>query len=526
MEGIRVKKYFFHISVGLLILVIAGYFIWTKYGTGSKVEPVYVLPFLIALLVASFVFLVLWIRENTSTRVFAYGSNTVVMVVALIAVLFIINYISDRHNYRKDFTSNRRFSLSDQTEKIMKGLEQNITILGFYQDGDTNSRESFKDLVEEYIQLSSRINYKLIDPIKNPNKAMEYGIKQLNTVIVEVSPQKREKLTGKLSEQALTNAIMKLARKGTNKVVYFLKGHKELDINQDLSKVRDAMEKETYEVRELLLFKDLTIPQDCSILVIAGPLTMPEKKELEVIDTYLRGGGKLMVMVDPMKTGLEDFLGNWGVIVENDLILDFVGPQLVGTDPSMPLSADYPDHEITKDMKGMITIYPVARSVSPVSTPKESDITTTTIIQSLPQSWSYRGKIDFGKEMSPDQTRDKEGPVSMGVAVTMPLEKKEPEEPFKPTEEKKGKEIRLVVVGNSSFIDNKYLAFQGNSDMFLNIMNWLSQEEDLISIRPKDPEMHSLDLKPQQSLMIALFALIVFPLLLKITGISVWLHRR
>jgi ABC-type uncharacterized transport system involved in gliding motility auxiliary subunit len=410
----------------------------------------------------------------------------------------------------------------------MKGLNQNIMILAFYQDGDTGAREQFRDLMEEYMYLSSKINYKIIDPVKNPNKALEYGVKQLNTVILEVSPDKREKLNEKISEQSLTNAILKLTKSGSNKAVYFLKGHTKGN-SDDFSSVKDALKKETYEVKDLMLLQEALVPPDCNILIIPGPDTELEKLELEAINKYLKGGGKIMVMVDPMKPGLTEFLSRWNVKVENDLVLDVsgIGQQLFGTDTSMPLSVDYPDNEITKDMKGMATIYPLARSVSVISneSPQQGS-SADVIINSLPQSWSYRGKLDNKTNMKPDPSRDVKGPVSMGVAVKIPLEE-EKKDATPPDQEKKPvKEARIVVVGNSSFASNKYLSFQGNSDMFLNMINWLGQQEDLISIRPKNPEMHQLDLTGKQSILIALATLVVFPLLVIITGISVKVHGR
>ncbi len=523
MEGIIVKKNCLLISIILLVLVIAGYFVWTTYY--STVEPVYIVPFFCVLLIASLVLLVLWIKQNTSARIFAHGTNTVVMVIALIGVLTLINYISSKHSYRKDFTLNKTFSLSDQTEKILKGLNQNIMIYAFYQDGDSGSREQFKDLMEEYMHVSSKINYKIIDPVKNPNKAIEYGIKQLNTVILEVSPDKREKLNDKASEQSLTNAILKLTKSGSNKVVYFLKGHTKGN-SDDFSLVKEALKKETYEVKDLMLLQDQLIPADCNIIIIPGADTALEKPELDAINGYLKNGGKLMVMVDPMKPDLADFLSQWNVKVENDLVLDVsgIGQQIFGTSASMPLSVDYPEHEITKDMKGMATIYPLARSVSVI--PKQG-ISADVIINSLPQSWSYRGKLDNITDVKPDPSRDVKGPISMGVAVKISVEEEKKDVSTPPQEDKKPlKEIRIVVVGNSSFVSNKYLSFQGNSDMFLNMINWLGQQEDLISIRPKNPEMHQLDLTGKQSILIALATLVVFPLLVIITGISVKVHGR
>ncbi|MEQ8221881.1 MAG: Gldg family protein, partial [Candidatus Eremiobacterota bacterium] len=246
------KKNYLPISIILLVMVIAGYFVWTTYY--STVEPVYIVPVFFVFLIASLVFLVMWIKQNTSARIFAHGTNTVIMVIALIGILALVNYISSKHSYRKDFTLNKTFSLSDQTEKILKGLNQNIMIYAFYQDGDNSSREQFKDLMEEYMHLSSKVNYKMIDPVKNPNKAIEYGVKQLNTVILEVSPDKREKVNEKVSEQVLTNAILKLTKSGSNKVVYFLKGHTKGNAD-DFSAVKDALKKETYEVKDLMLLQ-------------------------------------------------------------------------------------------------------------------------------------------------------------------------------------------------------------------------------------------------------------------------------
>jgi len=591
------KKHSIYISALLLLVSIIVYFVWKHYST--ETETVYILPVILTLLVASLVFLVIWTKAVTSARVFAYGINTVVMVFGVIVILILINFISYRQNYRKDFTEDQRFSISDQTQKVLKKLSESITITAFYQEGDMASRSKLEDLMEEYTHIRPDIKYEFIDPVKKPNEAMQYGIKQDGIVILEFSGggwvkitkptvekvgevidvvrleplidqefsreelrdkllglnfskeeaeliltcalsgnDKREKLSGEITEEALTNAIMKLLQE-EEVSLYFLQGHNELSLEGDLSSIKEELTKEGYNVKELILLKDLHIPPDCKLLIIPGPEKELLEPEIEVINEYLKKGGKLMVMVDPLKASLKDFLMSWNVEVVDDIILDFSGiGQLFELNEVVPIGIEYPPHPVTEQMTNVATGFPLARSVSPVQggNPSYPDITVQPLVNTVPErSYSYRGSLDMDSlaKLEIDPSRDVEGPVSLALAITAPIKEEEqnkeeePFDPMKPPEEDKAKnEVRMIVIGNSTFVCNKFLAFQGNSDLFLNMTNWLTEQEDLISIRPKDPKMYTIDLSPQRSLLIFLITIIMFPLLLIITGVTVWLYRR
>ena len=589
MEGIKLKKHFIYISLILIVVALFVYFGWTGYSPDT--EAVYVIPFIIALLIASLVFLVLWTKHVTSTRVFTYGLNTIVMVMGVIGILILINFISYRQNYREDFTENQKFSLSDQTDKVLAKLDRELNIIAFYQDGDTASRTRLEDLMEEYTHLTDNIKYEFVDPVRNPNEAMQYGVKQLGVVVLEFpgggwykittgtleklpeglditglmplvgqelskdeltkklnegnfsseeiqlilacamkGNNKREKLSGELTEEGLTNAIMNLLQ-DQRKVVYFLSGHNEASLSDSLTVIKDDLEKETYEVKELFLLKDLKIPEDCNLLIIAGPEKKLEQPELDAINTYLEKGGKLMVMVDPMKTGLEEFLLSWNVEVFNDLILDFSGiGQIFQLNEVVPVAADYPEHEITKDMQSIATGFPIARSLSYKNDENNPERQGQILVQTLPNTWSYRGDLELNMEPEIDPARDVEGPLAIAVAVTVPVKEDKEDENIdivNPGEDDKPEdEARIIVIGNSSFIQNQFVEFQGNADLFLNMVNWLTEQEDLISIRPKDSKMYSLDLTPSKSIIIFLLTIIMFPLLLIVTGVAVWLYRR
>ncbi len=84
----------------------------------------------------------------------------------------------------------------------------------------------------------------------------------------------------------------------------------------------------------------------------------------------------------------------------------------------------------------------------------------------------------------------------------------------------------MVVVGSSSFPGNSILGFQGNRDLTLNMLNWLSSDEDLISIRPKDPADNRIMLSRQQMTLLFFTSVVLMPLAIVVMGVSVWWRRR
>jgi ABC-type uncharacterized transport system involved in gliding motility auxiliary subunit len=466
------------------------------------------------------------------------GFQSLFSVVLFLAILGLINFLSQRHSKRWDLTSQGEFGLSEQTRKVVGALNKDISVKAFFEGGEYRP---LKDLLVEYKSLSPRLSYEFIDPNKKPQIAKQYEVKvfgdmpnpmtgtvvKYGTVILETGKrtEKIEKSQEPIREQDLTNALIKVTREGT-KAAYFLEGHGEkgpdTQESSGMSKAKAQLEKENFVVKSINLVRETSIPADCSLIIIAGATKAPFPQEMETVKKYLDGGGSLLLLVDPEPSpGFGDFLKDWGVNVGMDVVVDASGMgRLLGAGPEIPLVTEYGTHRITEKFNRIMTFYPLARSVTAAS-PAPSGVTVEKLFESNPRSWGETG--DLKGAVSYDEGKDLKGPVSLAVAVTKSISGALDAQ----GKEKAGpKQIRMVVVGDSDFASNAYFGAQGNGNLFMNMANWLAADEDLVSIRPKDPQDKRVTLSVSQQRTIFYCSVIALPLIILVTGVTVWFRRK
>ncbi|MFQ6091102.1 MAG: GldG family protein [bacterium] len=451
-----------------------------------------------------------------------YGANAVLLSLIVLGIVVLVNFISNRHHRRVDLTSNKRYSLSGQTLKILQGLDRDVKFTAFYREGEG---EHLKDLLTEYDYGSDRISYEFVDPDRYPGKARRYGVTSYGTIIAETD-EREEKVAGS-TEEDITNALLKVTRQG-QKVVHFLEGHAERDIHSEeregYSTARRAVEADNYQVKSHLLMQDGVVPEDCAVLIVAGPQKDLLAHEKEAITKYLEGGGKALFLLDPHPAaGLEDYLKRWGVIVGRDVVVDVSGVgQLFGADEFIPIVTDFGDTDITEDF-AIATFFPYARSVTRDEDLGES-LSVEILAETSPHSWAETGSLEGTIKF--DEGQDTQGPISLAVVIT--AESKSDRTDTTRTEEEpeeRGK-ARIVVFGDADFASNAYFGLSGNGDLFLNTVSWLAEEEDLIAIRPKSPDTRRVTLTFRQARTIFWFTVVIIPAVVFLTGLSVWWRRR
>jgi gliding motility-associatede transport system auxiliary component len=534
-----IKKSLNSIGLALVVLAVIGLMIWPHRKTAFLV-----LAFIGLAAIAVYLALNLSaLKRKVSRKSFLYSSNLILIIVLVLAILVLVNYFLSRHHYRLDFTEAKLHSLSDQSIQVLKNLKKDVQIKGFFREGNY-SRSKLEDLLKNFSYYSTKIKYEFIDPDKSPGLVKAYGITQDGTSILEAGGQENRITT--VTEEDLTNALIKATRQ-SKKVIYFLEGHGEHSIEQteDLgfSFARDELQKLGYEVKKLALALSETFPADCALLVIPGPEKDLLPNELETIRGYILRGGRVFFMADPETApGLGPFLGGLGIKLENDVIVDTVS-RLFGGDYFMPVITEYEPHEITRNFR-YATFFPYARSVEPGDT-KPEGATLSVLGKTSPNSWSER-QLDQ-KQVTFDKEKDKQGPISLAVVETIPVkeEEKKPEEPTKaapaegaqkkreeakqpaaPPAPQPKKEGRLAVFGDSDFASNRYYGLSGNGNFFLNVVNWLTEESDLISIQPRTSSPRTVQFTPSQGRLIFLFSVVILPLIILVLGVSVWRRRR
>ena len=474
-----------------------------------------------------------WIMSVMTSRAMRYGSNVAVMVLLAFCILVLVNFISARNFSRIDTTTRKNFSLSKQTEKILESLDQDINITAFYTE-EHYRRWTARNILSKYAQQSDRVNVTFIDPNLKPNMAISYEVEGENGIVVFESGDKRKKVVSfQNEEQDFTGAILKLLTMEQKKL-YFLDGHGERDVDAmddyGYSVLGEVIEAENYEIEKLVLASQPSVPDDCSVLVIAGPQKPLLPQEEESIARYLSEGGKAIIMVDPSPSAsLAGLLERWDVQVHDDIILDRFSQSLF-QDPTIPATMRYEDHAITNPIARVMTFFPVARSLAPAADLREG-LEIVQLVRASNTSW---GEVDIEALRSEqrakyDEGRDFKGPMCMAVAVVMKEKSKDktPAEPDQPAEEIIDEKRVLVAVGDSNFVTNKHMG-AANPDLFMNAVNWLAEEEELISIRPsKDLEQPRIPrLTGRQLRFVTYTSVYAIPILLLIVGGVVWWRRR
>jgi gliding motility-associatede transport system auxiliary component len=310
-------------------------------------------------------------RTAMGTRTARYGAGAAVMVLLALGIVVAANAISLRHSVRWDFTENKRNSVSPQTIQVLRTLKAPVNAIAFFRS-DTPGKKTAEDLLTQYATYSrGKFTWRLEDTDRAPALARQYGVESYGTVVLEggAAGQTRTEKVQDAEEEKLTNAIVKITRAG-KRVVYVLKGHGEREIGSTdragFSQAKEQMEKANYEVKDLFLARDPKIPDDAAIVVVPSPKTDLFPAELAALDGYIAKAGKVFFMAAPFQAETTmKYLTKYGIVVDEDVVIELnpIG-QLFGVGPLVPVVGQYEPHPITKDMGGVMTLFPLTRSVS------------------------------------------------------------------------------------------------------------------------------------------------------------------
>jgi ABC-type uncharacterized transport system involved in gliding motility auxiliary subunit len=514
------------IGTGLVLVAVA-----IRFGYPAKEQWAYYLAWagLVCVLAYS---LSQWreVAKVFSRRQARYGTLAATSVLVVLGILIAINYIGAKQNKRWDVTANKQFSLADQSKNVLAKLDSPLQVMVFAQEPEF---PRYQDKMKEYEYASKKIATEYIDPDKKPTIAKQNQIQQYGTIIFNYKGR-TERVTSD-SEQDITTGIIKVVT-GQQKKIYFTQGHGEKDNGSaerdGYNAIAAALGRENYTVDKVVIAQQGAVPEDAAVVIVAGPRTDFFPPEIEALKTYLGKSGKLLLELDPPDkpdsaplTNLIALAHDWGMDVGNDVVVDVSGMgRLIGTDASVPVAANYPSHAITQRFN-FITAYPLSRSISPVSGGVNGH-TAQTFIETSPRSWAetdIKGLVSSGQVALDESKGDKKGPVSIAAAVsaavTAPDAKAADANAPKP-------ETRVAVIGDSDFAANSGLGIQGNRDLFMNIVGWLSQQENLISIRPKDADDRRITVTATQQANIMWLSLLIIPATIFGTGVYTWWRRR
>lgn len=474
------------------------------------------------------------VARSFSGRQARFGALAVASAVVVLAILVAINYLAARHNKRWDLTAGGQFTLSEQTKRVLQELPRPVQLRVFARSDEF---PRFRQRLDEYQYVSNQVSVDYIDVERRPSEANRYDVQMSGTVVVEYDGR-IERVTSD-GEQEVTNAIIK-AVQGRQHKVYFVQGHGEKSPDTadrtGYSTISQALASDNFSFDKVVLAQQQAVPADASVLIIAGPKTDLFPAEIEMLKAFLARGGKVLFMLDPPDrpdapalTNLAAFVKEWGIEIGNDVVVDVSGMgQLLNTGPEVPVAAKYENHPITERFN-LITAYSLTRSVAP-ATGGASGRFPQSLVTTSANSWAetdIKRLLDAGEVTRDLDKGDKAGPVSLAAAVSAPAtDAPAPAAPADGSAPPAPPETRIAVFGDSDFVSNAWLGIPGNRDLFLNTINWLAQQENLIAIRPKDPEDRRITLTADQERRIFWLTVLIIPGLILAAGVQTWWRRR
>jgi ABC-type uncharacterized transport system involved in gliding motility auxiliary subunit len=475
-----------------------------------------------AVALAGFVFLnreaITVFSKKRSSR---HGANMLVMILLFTCIIIIIQALSTRHSYRLDLTRNQRFSLASQTTNLLNGLNRDIEIYAFFKRGSQN-RSWAENVINQYVHKNKHIRKEFVDPDQNPQLAKEMGITSYGTTVVKCGV--RTELLTELSEGSLSNAILKVFREEV-KGVYIVKGHGEKDpTNKEMNGytfMSQAIEADNYAVYAISLFETDSIPDDCHLLIIAGPEEDYLESEIEQIETYLSKGKNAIIMIDPQTEvpNLEKLLAVYNIALDDNIIIDRYS-RMSGGDYRVPLVSEHENHPITRNFNEAI-FFPLTRSVRIIEQEIVGDVESRYLVRTGQSSW---GETDMDGIRLGKASRSEED-----VQPPVPIAAISSREIIVPDTSETGRKkltSTIIVFGDSDFVNNSSFKILGNDDFLLNTVSFLAEEEDLIAIRPKEALGDRIYLSPSQERFIFLMSVILLPLIVIIIGTSIYMRRR
>ncbi len=447
----------------------------------------------------------------------AFGSAFAASVFSLLGILIILNVLAYRgaSSWRIDLTQDRQFSLSGQTRKVLQDLDGDIKVLGFYSPQYPNAG-SVQNLLEEYRTHSNGyLTYEIVNPQRSPALARQYTVTREGTLVF-VKGDRQESVIG-TTETDLTRGLVKITR-DRKRTVVFVTGHGEKDpLAQDqngYASLNQFLTGEGYEVKTVALLGE-DIPEGTDVLVIAGPQNRFAGNEVDKVTKYVDAGGRLFLMVDPASetqilfTDFDGLLAKYGAKHQEGTVID---PKAYVLDVQSPVVQKWESHQITEDLgNGFFAgTSGVGEADAPIAGFKSS-----VLARSSDASWLEMDRASAQVSKGPDDTT---GPVPMGVAI-------------EPVAEQEGQSLagkpRLVVLGDSDFAIDLFMQVNPlNQDLFLNAVSWLADEDDLISIRPKDTQPRIVSFTKAQGDVIFWTLIAGLPGLAIAAGIATFVVRR
>lgn len=447
-----------------------------------------------------------WQRRSTREGMVATAKTAIVLV-----VIGLINWGGIVYNKRWDISENRLHTLTEQSQTIVRSLEQPLEVLIF----DRNTNSELENLLQNYRRYSDKFQFRFVNPEQEIGLAQKFSVGSLGEIYLQYGSKQQKLDPGNaalgetLTETELTNGIERI-KQNRPVNIYLLQGHGEasLDLVEGgLAQSIKNLEAKGNNIQVLNLASSGKIPNDANLIIVAGATRKLLPAEVSTLQQYLRSGGNLLLLLAPnTDTGITPILQNWGIELDQRLVVDGSdGGNVMGFGPAVAIVNNYGEHPITADFGNGISLFPEAR---PLKVQNKAGIVSTSLAITNEQTWA---ESDLRSEQIVfDETKDIPGPLDIAIA----LERKQPQT------------SHLVVFGSFTFATNGWFEQQLNGDILLNSIGWLVGEQDTLAIRPKEAANRRINLSSLQTIAISWLALRIMPFFALVSGVYLWWRRR
>lgn len=432
-----------------------------------------------------------------------------VFIVLLILFAVSLGYLAWKTRVQWDVSQNGRHSLSQASVEGLKKISGpvDITVYATAQDAELGDiRKVISEFLSRYQRAKPDLTVTFIDPVEQPKLTQDAGV-QVNGEMVVVFNGKREHLTT-FNEQALTSLLLRLVR-SREKLVMMLAGHGERKLDgaagHDLGEFGRQLTINGFKLGTLNLSIDHDVPANASMLIITSPQVDLTDGEVDKLLAYVARGGNLLWLIDQAPLhGLQPLAEKLELTLTPGVVVDPQAQQLK-LPITFALGANYGQHPVTHNFD-YITMFPFARQI----TVNENEAWhSVSLVEAAQSGWVETGKLDSG--IAFDKIYDVSGPVSIAATLSRTLQ---------------DREQRIAVIGSGNFLANTYIGNGNNLDFGINLVNWLTGDENLVAIQPRATLDSSLILSEPMLIFIAGGFLIVLPLAFLTSGAVIWWRRR
>jgi ABC-type uncharacterized transport system involved in gliding motility auxiliary subunit len=458
-----------------------------------------------------------------------------IFLLLFISILGMLAWISNQYSYQFDLTANKRHSLSSNSIDLLNTLDKPVTIHAYTTDDVT--RQAINEIISRYQRVKPDFKLRILNPDIDIEQVQKDGVVMNQPFAFVIYYEGRMEHIDSLSEQSISNALLRLNRRDNQQVV-FLSGHGERELDGDDNRAYTILKQQLSEMgfnlQTLNLLED-SLPENTRLLVIAAPANPYLAGEVEHIEKYIDDGGNLLWLTDPGELfGLDKIATSFGLQLQDGIIIDNNTElrQTLGIEhPAIIPVTEYFPHIITNTIR-YNTLFPLARGISPLTHENAvNNWQAEVLFNSTGKSWSEAGGLKEEMVFEPGKG-DVAGPITIAVALHRPKGslkdsmEDSPETRQQDDQAEAAGSQRAVVVGDSDFLSDTYIGAGANLNLGLNIFNWLIGDDDFISVEVRPAADTKLTLDDTQLVVIGFGFFLVIPLLLLIIGFRIWFLRK